>query len=88
MGDPLAGLIIRSILVCYAAWGSVSIIDLANCESKRPGTCESQRAELRGAVASIPATLLAWLTDSPARARLEFNRKIGRTTKTPQDDTV
>lgn len=71
---PFAGLIIRSVLACYAVWGSVIVIDLAVCESKRPGQCESQRAELRGAAATIPATLLAWLADSPVNGRTGTNR--------------
>jgi len=65
VGHPLARLIIRSVLVCYATWGAVVIGDLAICESKRPGQCENQRSEIRGAATTIPATLLAWLADSP-----------------------
>lgn len=65
VNHPFAGLIIRSVITCYAVWSGVTIYDLAACESKRPGQCEPQRAELRGAMTTIPGTLLAWLADSP-----------------------
>lgn len=86
MENPFASLIIRSILVCYAAWGSVVVVDFANCEMKRPGACESQRSELRGVATAIPATLLAWLTDSPIGAGSAPGRRPGRTAKPTQDD--
>lgn len=69
MSHPFAGLIIRSVLLCYSVWGGVAVYDLMQCESKRPGQCEPQRSELRGAATSIPATLLAWLADSPVGAK-------------------
>ena len=62
---PFAGLVIRSVLVAYGVWGMVVIADLFLCLRTAKQTCEPQRAELRGAAASIPATLLAWLADSP-----------------------
>lgn len=62
---PFAGLIIRSVLVAYAIWGGVIVTDLFLCLRFSQASCESQRAEVRGAAASIPATLLAWLADSP-----------------------
>ena len=65
MGSAFASLIIRSVLVCYGVWGLVLITDLALCESRKPGTCDAQRAEVRGAATTIPATLLAWMADSP-----------------------
>jgi len=65
MPSYFANIIIRSVIGCYAAWGLVVITDLAVCESRKPGQCESQRSELRGAATTIPATLLAWLADSP-----------------------
>lgn len=65
VAQQFASLVIRSVIGCYAVWGTVVIADLANCEAKRPGECEAQRAELRGAATTIPATLLAWLADSP-----------------------
>lgn len=65
MGHPLAGLIIKAVLACYAMWGVVVIGDLGICESRRPGQCDAQRSEIRGAATTIPATLLAWLADSP-----------------------
>lgn len=70
MTHPFAGLIIKSVITCYAVWSGVAIYDLAACESKRPGQCEMQRAELRGAMTTIPGTLLAWLADSPFSGRL------------------
>ena len=83
---PFAGLVIRSVLVCYAAWGSVVIFDLASCETKRPGNCEPQRSELRGAAMAIPGTLLAWLADSPASGRPSAGRKTTRSTKPSEDE--
>jgi hypothetical protein len=62
---PFAGLVIRSVLAGYAIWGAVVIADLFLCLSSSQPVCETQRAEVRGAAASIPATLLAWLADSP-----------------------
>jgi hypothetical protein len=83
---PFAGLVIRSVLVCYAAWGSVVVFDLVACESKRPGNCEPQRAELRGAATAIPGTLLAWLADSPmtGSGRGTSGRTSSRTTPDPR----
>jgi len=69
MSARFAELVIKSVLVCYAAWGSVVIGDLVVCEYRKPGTCESQRAEVRGAAAAIPGTLLAWLADSPLTSK-------------------
>jgi hypothetical protein len=66
---PFAGLVIRSVLVAYAIWGGVTIADLFLCLRTAKQTCEPQRAEVRGAAASIPATLLAWLADSPIGGR-------------------
>lgn len=60
-----ASTIIRAVLVCYGVWGAVLVVDLATCETRRPGRCDSQRSEIRGAATAIPATLLAWLADSP-----------------------
>lgn len=88
LGNPFAGLVIRSILVCYAVWGSVVVADLVNCEARRPGTCEPQRSEMRGAAAAIPATLLAWLAESPVGPGSVFGKKPGRTIKLPQDEAT
>jgi hypothetical protein len=66
---PFAGLVIRSVLVAYSVWGLVTITDLFLCLRVAQQTCEPQRAEVRGAAASIPATLLAWLADSPIGGR-------------------
>lgn len=65
MDHPFAGIIIRAVLACYAVWGAVTITDLAACERRTPGRCEPQRAEVRSVATAIPATLLAWLADSP-----------------------
>lgn len=62
---PFAGLVIRSVLTAYAIWGAVIIADLFLCIHAAENNCEPQRSEVRGAAASIPATLLAWLADSP-----------------------
>lgn len=67
MKNAFAQLIIRSVLVCYGVWGGVIVADLASCEVRFPGKCESQRAELRGVAATVPATLLAWLSESPMK---------------------
>jgi hypothetical protein len=81
-------LIIRSVIACYAVWGVVAIADLAACESRRPGQCEAQRSELRGAATTIPATLLAWLADSPVSATGIAQKLIGRKPRqTPGDNT-
>lgn len=69
VNHPFAGLVIRSVLFCYAIWGSVVVYDLVLCENKRSGQCEPQRSELRNVATSIPATLLAWLADSPVTGR-------------------
>ena len=65
MQNQFAPILLRAVLVCYAVWGGVVVFDLVQCERTRPGNCEPQRAEIRGAAASIPATLLAWLAESP-----------------------
>jgi len=78
MANQFANLIVRSVIACYAVWGSVVVADLAACESRRPGQCEAQRAELRGAATTIPATLLAWLADSPVGAAGIAQKLIGR----------
>lgn len=83
---PFAGLIIRSVLVCYAAWGSVVIVDLVACETKRPGTCEPQRAEVRGAATAIPGTLLAWLAESPLGGKPASARSATRNARPAPDE--
>lgn len=70
MDHPFARLVIRSVLVCYACWGAVVVTDLVVCESRNPGRCDAQRAEVKGAATAIPATLLAWLADSPLKSSL------------------
>jgi hypothetical protein len=62
---PYGALIIRAVLAVYAVWGAVVIIDLMLCLRSPKPLCEPQRAEIRGAATAIPATLLAWLADSP-----------------------
>jgi hypothetical protein len=69
LDHPFAGIIIRSVLVCYGTWGVVAIGDLVGCEMRRAGQCEAQRSEIRGAATAIPATLLAWLADSPVSGK-------------------
>lgn len=86
MDHPFAGLIIRSVLVCYAVWGSVVIVDLVTCETKRPGTCEPQRSELRGAATAIPGTLLAWLAESPISGGASGGRRTARNARPTTDE--
>jgi hypothetical protein len=62
-------LIIRSILVFYVTWIFVLVADLTHCVVTSKPSCESQRSELRGAASLIPATLLAWLADSPVQMK-------------------
>jgi hypothetical protein len=76
MAGQFANLIIRSVIACYAVWGTTVIVDLAACEARRPGECNSQRAELRGAATTIPATLLAWLADSPVSSAGAIAQKL------------
>jgi hypothetical protein len=61
---PCAALIIRSVLVCYAVWGAALLADLTHCLSTGR-QCDAQRQELKGAATLVPATLLAWLAESP-----------------------
>ena len=68
MVTQFASLIMRSVVSCYAIWGTVVVTDFAACEARRPGQCDTQRAELRGVATTIPSTLLAWLADSPVSA--------------------
>lgn len=85
--DRFANLIIRSVITCYAVWGAVVVSDLASCEARRPGQCEPQRSELRGAATTIPATLLAWLADSPISATGSIAQKlIGRKPRQQSDE--
>ena len=60
-------LIIRSIIVFYSIWLSVLVLDLLACTLNKSNSCDEQRSELRGAATAIPATLLAWLADSPIK---------------------
>lgn len=62
---PFSGLLIRAVLAVYVWQIGLISIALFNCETRNPGRCETQWAEARGAAGAIPATLLAWLTDSP-----------------------
>lgn len=62
-------LIIRSVIVFYSVWLTVLVADLVTCSTKSQDSCDEQRAEVRGAATVIPATLLAWLTDSPMQNR-------------------
>ena len=61
--------IIRTVITLYAVWMTVLIIDFLLCTKKGDTNCEAARAELRGAAMSIPATLLAWLAESPSQAQ-------------------
>lgn len=61
--------IIRTVITLYAVWMAVLIIDFLSCTNAGKTNCEAERAELRGAAMSIPATLLAWLAESPSQAK-------------------
>lgn len=65
MPNPFARLLIRAVLVVYG-WQLVTITAaIAVCEGRTPSRCEVQWARAEGAASSIPATLLAWIADSP-----------------------
>ena len=85
MQNPFAGLVIKSVLLCYATWGSVVVFDLISCETKRPGECEPQRSELRGAATTIPGTLLAWMAESPINGKV-IAKRTNRIAKNPEDE--
>lgn len=85
MNHPFATLIIKAVLVCYSAWGTVVVADLVNCELRRPGQCEPQRAELRGAATAIPGTLLAWLADSPLTGKSASTKTYSTRKKTDEE---
>ena len=65
IGHPFSTLLIRAVLAVYAWQIGLISVSLINCETRTPGKCETPWAEARGAAGAIPATLLAWLTDSP-----------------------
>jgi hypothetical protein len=46
----------------------VLVVDLVSCSFTKNNDCKEQRSELRGAATAIPATLLAWLADSPIKS--------------------
>lgn len=77
---PFAATIIRSVIGCYIVWGLAIVADLGVCEYRKPGSCQEQRSELRSAATTIPATLLAWLADSPltGKAGPSATAKSGR----------
>lgn len=77
-----ANLIIRSVLTCYGVWGAVLVGDLAICEYRRPGQCDTQRAAIGGAATAIPATLLAWLADSPLQGEPKQRTNQSRSSAT------
>lgn len=60
--------IIRTVITFYSLWVAVLIVDFLSCTGKNTTNCEAERSELRGAFMSIPATLLAWLADSPGQS--------------------
>lgn len=60
------GLIIKSVIAIYGIWLCILVVDLLRCSWMTNDKCEQQRSELRGAAMSAPATLLAWLAESPA----------------------
>jgi hypothetical protein len=85
---PFASVIIRAVLVTYAVWGAVAVIDLGVCEAKRPGQCEASRSELRGAATTIPGTLLAWLADSPLNGKTTSYKTSNRSRSKTDEENV
>jgi hypothetical protein len=57
--------IIRWIVAFYGTGIAVFCTDLAVCETRKPGTCDSSRGRLEGAVTAAPAALLALLVQTP-----------------------
>ena len=53
--------IIRAVVGFYAAGIGLFAGDLMTCELRKPGTCDSSRGRLEGAVTAAPAALLAIL---------------------------
>lgn len=86
MKEQFASIVVRSVITCYAVWGSVVVLDLVGCEARTPGRCEPQRSELRGAATTIPATLLAWLTDSPITPGAIAQKLIPRKPRQAQEE--
>lgn len=61
--------IIRTVIAFYACWFVVLIVDFGLCSRFKTSNCDAERSELRGAAMAIPATLLAWLAESPSQAK-------------------
>jgi hypothetical protein len=59
--------IIRWIVTFYAAGIAVFCTDLAVCEARKAGQCDSSRGRLEGAVTAAPAALLALLVQTPVK---------------------
>ncbi|MFZ9960587.1 MAG: hypothetical protein ACO3GP_09360 [Candidatus Limnocylindrus sp.] len=53
--------LIRWIVTFYAAGIAVFCTDLAICEVRKAGQCDSSRGRLEGAITTAPAALLALL---------------------------
>lgn len=89
INHPFAGLVVKAVLVCYATWGVVIVSDLASCEARTPGKCESQRTVITTAASTIPATLFAWISDSPMTPGGAIKAATGRIprrkTEEPED---
>ena len=58
------GLLIRCIVSFYAVGIGLFAADLSTCEWRRPGSCDTSRARLEGAIAAGPTALLALLVKS------------------------
>lgn len=58
------GLLIRCIVTFYAVGVGTFAADLAACEARRPGSCDSSRGRLEGAIYAGPTALLALLVKS------------------------
>lgn len=53
--------IIRAVVAFYASGICLFAGDLATCELRRPGQCDTSRGRLEGTITAAPAALLALL---------------------------
>lgn len=58
------GLLLKCIVAFYAVGVATFALDLAVCEARRPGSCDSSRGRLEGAIYAGPTALLALLVKS------------------------
>jgi hypothetical protein len=63
----LRSLIVRTVIAVFAWQLALVTGGVIACERRDPGQCDAAWAQAEGAAKGIPATLLAWLADSPLR---------------------